>query len=72
MPAPPALDTLGTIRPGDTCDIMQVGDPGIRSLEWTLLGATPGWKDDRISWPVPAFGHIGLMGPYRGVNPEAQ
>jgi len=65
--APPAAEDLAAIRAENVVDVMKVADVGIRNLEWPLLGGLPGWENERAYWPVPAFGHIDLMDPERGV-----
>ena len=49
----PTLRDIGDVRPRDAVRVLRVGDLGLISGEWSVIGQSSNWR--RSEWPIPAF-----------------
>lgn len=52
-PAPPALAELAGLTPADALKVLRVGDMGLASGRWPVLGSVVDWQP--AAWPMPPF-----------------
>jgi hypothetical protein len=57
----PELDEASGLKPANAVRICLLGDLGLVTNRWPVLGRLPGWR--REEWPMPAFGHIDAVDP---------
>lgn len=63
---PPELADLAELKPEDAVIVAMVGDLGLITGEWLVVGHDPHeWTTNRSRWPIPRFG---FQDPLLGIS----